>query len=95
MLDCGLFHTFDPDERPAYVTSLASVTEPGATVYVLCFSDAGPETGPHPVTEAELRGSFDASNAWKVATIEPDHIQTDSRTKARRPGWRPLGGSRW
>src|SRR3954463_6025546 len=26
VLDCGLFHTFDGDERPGYVASLASVT---------------------------------------------------------------------
>src|SRR5271155_910913 len=26
VLDCGLFHTFDADERPRYVASLASVT---------------------------------------------------------------------
>src|SRR4051812_41546737 len=50
VLDCGLFHTFDRDERPGYVASLASVTEPGATLYVLCFSDEGPDTGPHPVS---------------------------------------------
>ena len=29
VLDCGLFHTFDADERPAYVASLASVTDRG------------------------------------------------------------------
>ena len=28
VLDCGLFHTFDGDEQPRYVASLASVTEP-------------------------------------------------------------------
>ena len=27
VLDCGLFHTFDGDERPGYVASLAAVTE--------------------------------------------------------------------
>src|SRR5262245_46853992 len=27
VLDCGLFHTFDGDERPGYVASLASVTQ--------------------------------------------------------------------
>ena len=45
VLDCGLFHTFDRDERPAYVASLAAVTEHGGTLYVLCFSDQGPDTG--------------------------------------------------
>jgi 2-polyprenyl-3-methyl-5-hydroxy-6-metoxy-1,4-benzoquinol methylase len=42
VLDCGLFHTFDGDERPGYVASLASVTEHDGTLYVLCFSDEGP-----------------------------------------------------
>jgi cyclopropane fatty-acyl-phospholipid synthase-like methyltransferase len=41
VLDCGLFHTFDRAERPRYVASLASVTESGATLYVVCFSDIG------------------------------------------------------
>jgi len=55
VIDCGLFHTLDGDERRAYVASLASVTGPGANVHLLCFSDAGPEcSGPHPVGQEEL-----------------------------------------
>jgi len=76
VLDCGLFHTFNGDERPGYVASLASVTEPGATLYVWCFSDAGPDTGPHPVSEDELRAAFNAGNGWSVVAVEPDLIQT-------------------
>ena len=52
VLDCGLFHTFDDDdERTRYATSLASVTEHDGTLYVLCFSDDGPDTGPHPISQ--------------------------------------------
>jgi len=76
VLDCGLFHTFDGDERPGYVASLASVTGHGGTLYVLCFSDDGPDTGPHPVSQEELRAAFDPSTGWKVAAIEPDRVQT-------------------
>jgi SAM-dependent methyltransferase len=76
VLDCGLFHTFDGDERPGYVASLASVSERGGTLYVLCFSDEGPDIGPHPVGQDELRASFDASSGWNVAVIEPDRVQT-------------------
>jgi len=76
VLDCGLFHTFDGDERPAYVASLASVTEHDGTVYVLCFSDEGPDTGPHPITQEQLRAAFSPSNGWNVAAIEPDRVQT-------------------
>jgi SAM-dependent methyltransferase len=77
VLDCGLFHTFDDhDERIRYAASLASVTEHDGTLYVLCFSDQGPETGPHPITQEELRAAFNPSNGWNVAAIEPDRIQT-------------------
>src|SRR5271168_2266964 len=64
VLDCGLFHTFDSDERPGYVASLASVTKRDGTLYVLCFSDVGPDSGPHPVREEELRAAFQPSNGW-------------------------------
>jgi SAM-dependent methyltransferase len=76
VLDCGLFHTFEGDERVRYVASLASVTEPGATLYVLCFSDAGPETGPHPVREDELRTAFSPAAGWEVTSLAPDRIHT-------------------
>jgi 2-polyprenyl-3-methyl-5-hydroxy-6-metoxy-1,4-benzoquinol methylase len=35
VLDCGLFHTFDGDELPRYVASLASVTEHDGTLQLL------------------------------------------------------------
>ena len=92
VLDCGLFHTFDDhDERIRYAESLASVTEHDGTLYVLCFSpphhaktartgdpgsDDGPETGPHPIRQEELKAAFNPSNGWNVSAIEPDRIQT-------------------
>ena len=76
VLDCGLFHTFDGDERPEYVASLASVTEHDGTLYVLCFSDDGPDTGPHPISQHELRAAFNPSTGCNVVAIEPDRIQT-------------------
>jgi 2-polyprenyl-3-methyl-5-hydroxy-6-metoxy-1,4-benzoquinol methylase len=48
VLDSGLFHSFDADERTRYAASLASVTEHHGTAFVLCFSDRGPDPGPHP-----------------------------------------------
>ena len=76
LLDCGLFHTFDADERPAYVASLASVADHDARLYVLCFSDEGPDTGPHPISQEELRTAFDPGTGWKIVAVEPDRIQT-------------------
>jgi SAM-dependent methyltransferase len=76
VLDSGLFHTFDGDERRGYVASLASVTERDGAVYVLCFSDIGPDTGPHPISQDELRAAFSRGNGWNVTAIEPDRVQT-------------------
>jgi SAM-dependent methyltransferase len=77
VLDCGLFHTFDSAERRDYVTSLASVTARGGNVYVLCFSDVGPDDcGPHPVSQQELNTAFKRSGGWSVVSISPDQIQT-------------------
>jgi SAM-dependent methyltransferase len=76
VLDCGLFHTFDADERPRYAVSLGLVTEHDGILYVLCFSDIGSEIGPHPISKEELRAAFNPSNGWSVAAIEPDRLQT-------------------
>jgi SAM-dependent methyltransferase len=76
VLDCGLFHTLDSDERPGYVASLASVTEQHGTLYVLCFRDEGPDPGPHPIGREELRAAFHPGTGWDVAAIEPDRLET-------------------
>jgi SAM-dependent methyltransferase len=76
VLDCGLFHAFDRDERRDYVASLASVTRRGGRLHVLCFSDAGPETGPHPVSEEELREPFEGSGDWSVVSVGRDRVET-------------------
>jgi SAM-dependent methyltransferase len=86
VLDCGLFHTFDADERPAYVASLASVTEHGGSLYVLCFSDDGPDPGPHPVGQQELPAAFNPGTGWTVAAIEPDRLQTNFHDDGA-PAW--------
>ena len=76
VLDCGLFHTFDGDERTGYVASLAAVTERAGTLYVLCFSDDGPETGPHPISQEQLRAAFNPATGWNIVAIQPDRVQT-------------------
>jgi SAM-dependent methyltransferase len=87
VLDCGLFHTFNSEERPGYVASLASVTQHNGTLYVLCFSDDGPDLGPHPVSKEELRAAFNATTGWNVATIEPDQLQTRFHDADGAPAW--------
>jgi len=87
VLDVGLFHTFDRDERPAYVASLAQVTEPGGTLYVLCFSDRGPDAGPHPVARHELVEAFGPGSGWTVSAVEPEYVRTRFHDGDGAPAW--------
>jgi SAM-dependent methyltransferase len=69
VLDSGLFHVFDDDEREAFVRSLAGVVEPGGRYFMLCFSDRQPGAlGPRRVTQDEIRSSF--ANGWSVDAID-------------------------
>jgi SAM-dependent methyltransferase len=87
VLDCGLFHSFDSDERREYAASLAAVTDHGGTLYVLCFSDVGGEArGPHPVSQEELSAAFAARSGWRIVSISADRVQ--SRFDAQgSPAW--------
>lgn len=76
VLDCGLFHTFDDDERPLYVASLAVVTEPGGILYLLCFRENPSGIGPRPLSQDEIRAAFRPDAGWDVASIEPEQFQT-------------------
>lgn len=72
--DCGLFHTFDDEGRAAYVAALANLLEPGARLFVLCFSTAEPGThGPRRVGEEELRRAFAAG--WSMEKVEPARFE--------------------
>jgi SAM-dependent methyltransferase len=86
VLDCGLFHSFEDDEFAQYVASLASVTEPGATVYVLCFGDDGTESSPHPISQDQLRAAFNPSAGWEIADIRPETLLTNIHDDGA-PAW--------
>ena len=69
VLDCGLFHVFDDDDRERFVTSLGDVVVPGGRYFMLCFSDRQPgDWGPRRVHQDELHRSF--ADGWQVDSIE-------------------------
>jgi SAM-dependent methyltransferase len=77
VLDSGLFHVLEDDDRRAYVASLAAATRVGGRCHVLCFSDRQPGAlGPRRVTEDELRTAF--ARGWRVDAIEPATIESRS-----------------
>ena len=87
VLDCGLFHALDHEEQAVYAASLASVTRSGGTAYLLCFSDEGPNAGPHPVRQEDLRAAFDRDRGWDLVAIEPDRVQTRFHDERGAPAW--------
>lgn len=85
VLDCGLFHTFNSDERRDYVASLASITGRGGVLQLVCFSDVGAECGPHPVSQNELMAAFRPGSGWSIVSIGPERLET--RFAAYLPAW--------
>lgn len=76
VLDCGLFHVFDIDERAAYVEGLRSVLVPGGRFFMLCISDRQPEDGwsrVHRVSRGEIEASF--ADGWRIDSIQPATIE--------------------
>ena len=69
VLDCGLFHVFDDDDRARFVASLGSVVVTGGRYFMLCFNDKQPgDWGPRRVSQVELRRSF--ADGWQIDSIE-------------------------
>jgi len=78
VVDVGLFHVFDDDERARYVAALASVVAPDGRVFVMCFSEREPgDWGPRRVTQAEIRAAF--ADGWHVDWIRPATFDTRIR----------------
>jgi cyclopropane fatty-acyl-phospholipid synthase-like methyltransferase len=87
VIDSGVFHVFDDENRSRYVTSLATALRPGGHCYLMCFSDREPAGyGPRRVSQDELRAAF--SDGWAVASIEAD-------TFAVNPGMPASAAQAW
>jgi cyclopropane fatty-acyl-phospholipid synthase-like methyltransferase len=69
VIDSGLFHVFEDEDRYRFVDSLRAVIPTGGRYYMLCFSDRQPgDFGPRRVTQEEIRASF--SEGWQVDSLD-------------------------
>jgi SAM-dependent methyltransferase len=76
VIDSGVFHVFDDEDRARYVASLASVLQPGGSLYLICFSELQPgDLGPRRVRQDELRTAF--SDGWNVTDIVPEKFEAN------------------
>jgi hypothetical protein len=85
-MDCGVFHVFDDGDRARYVASLASVMQPGATCYLLCFSDRQPGTmGPRRITQDELTAAF--RDGWAIDSISAETFAVNFGDTSQAQAW--------
>jgi 2-polyprenyl-3-methyl-5-hydroxy-6-metoxy-1,4-benzoquinol methylase len=83
VLDCGLFHVFDDEDRQPFVASLARAVRPGGHYFMLCFSEMEPPGwGPRRVTQREINDAF--SHGWHVETIEATDLRVTIRAEPAR-----------
>jgi len=74
VLDCGLFHLFDDDDRAVFVRNLTAIAAPGGRYFMLCFSDQQPgDWGPRRVGRTEIESSF--ADGWRIDSIEQSGIE--------------------
>ncbi len=80
VIDVGLFHSFQYEERPVFANNIHAVLKPGGRYLVLCWSEGNDwGYGPRRVTQAEIREIF--ADGWTVDSIEESDFETNE------PGW--------
>ncbi len=68
VIDSGLFHAFEDDERPTFVHSLRAVLPVGGRYFMLCFShEETDEQGPRRISPLEIRATF--ADGWRVEEL--------------------------
>lgn len=75
VIDSGLFHVLNDDERPLFASSLANVLHRHGTYFMLCFSELEPGScGPRRVTQRDIRNAFDRT--WHINYIRPAQMES-------------------
>jgi SAM-dependent methyltransferase len=76
IVDSALYHCLPDADRPRYARALHAASRPGATLLLLCISDAAPEgMPPSRVTRDDLRATLTAAG-WEIERLEPTTITT-------------------
>jgi cyclopropane fatty-acyl-phospholipid synthase-like methyltransferase len=86
VIDSGLFHSFEDDEREPFRRSLAAALRRGGRYFMLGFSDRETRSGgPRRLRRAEIEQVFDRP-PFRVLSIEPAEMATLLEGEGRH-GW--------
>ena len=98
VIDCGLFHTFADEERPAFIKGLAEVLRPGGLLHILCFSTKnleprgrGESASRKSAIRSMMAGRFNGSTGRNSSRFH-DLMGRSSALVVQRHGWRRLNG---
>ncbi|WP_115863683.1 class I SAM-dependent methyltransferase [Halorussus litoreus] len=76
VVDVGLFHALEDDQRERYANGVADVLAVGGHAFVLSFAEGAPEDwGPNPVADADVREAF-AGEEWRVRELREEPFET-------------------
>jgi Thiopurine S-methyltransferase (TPMT) len=79
VVDSGMFHCLDEEDKCRYAAAVHRSTRDGATLLLSCFSDANSAETEFPlpmVTEQMLRDVLGGAG-WDIATLEPAAVRGD------------------
>jgi SAM-dependent methyltransferase len=75
ILDVGMFHTLQPDDRPAYAASLRAAIAPAGRCLLVAWSDRNDfGYGPQRVTRGAIRSAF--ARGWRVEELRAETLET-------------------
>jgi SAM-dependent methyltransferase len=81
VIDSGVFHVFDDEQRGRYVAELVRVLRRDGVCHLMCFSDRQPgDWGPRRVSQQEIREAF--ASGWFVEAIEPSFFAINPLAEA-------------
>jgi SAM-dependent methyltransferase len=80
VVDSGLFHAFEPDDREPYTRELAAVVSSGGRLFLVGFAEGATENaGPNPLAPEDIRSAFGAE--WTVHEIQEREFETRVRSE--------------
>ncbi len=85
VIDVGLFHSFDDEQRLLWTKSLATVLAPGGRYFVVTFSDRVQFSGgPRRIRKGEFADTFKVG--FRVVSVDESHLDSN-RAMREVPAW--------